>query len=359
MVTSEDYKLGEYSFPRGWFAMATTAELGNTPLAVRAMGKEFVLYRTDKGAPVMLDAYCPHMGSHLASGQMSVALARSPSIVGDQITCPLHGWRFGADGKCKAIPYSNVAIPRGLGVKSYTARDYAGFVIAWHDPEHGEPDFEPAALPEWDDPRWIRGPIKSHGELPVHQAEMIDHHVDKVHIITVHGQDHVANWVTHIDGIHVSQRSTHRQLVGKPPVTIESNYISDYRGPGFMIMRIHGPQPMIVYSAGTPVENGTTRFWNSTILQSSGVAPGPEDFERLTMIGNAMEHAFIEDHDILERKLPSINPKLIPGDGAFRAIRTWYRQFYHPRAQAADFHNRVNGDHATEGDVPVPWAAVA
>jgi 3-ketosteroid 9alpha-monooxygenase subunit A len=120
-----------------------------------------------------------------------------------------------------------------------------------------------------------------------------------------------------------------------------------------MIMRIDGPMPMIVYSAGTPVEDGTTRFWNSVLIRADGAM----DPAVLESVEAGMFHAFHEDHDILARKLPTINPMLVPGDGAFRRVRAWYKQFYMPRAASADIHARVDGDYATDGEIPAPWAA--
>ena len=46
MATSKDYRLGEYTFPRGWFMIADSEELNtHKPLAVRFFGKDFALYR--------------------------------------------------------------------------------------------------------------------------------------------------------------------------------------------------------------------------------------------------------------------------------------------------------------------------
>src|SRR5690606_36520882 len=71
MATSAEYGLGEYAFPRGWFAVANAAEARRKPTAVRYFGQDLVLYRGASGRPVLLDAYCPHMGTHLASGENS------------------------------------------------------------------------------------------------------------------------------------------------------------------------------------------------------------------------------------------------------------------------------------------------
>ncbi|HUA90154.1 MAG TPA: Rieske 2Fe-2S domain-containing protein, partial [Steroidobacteraceae bacterium] len=66
MATTKDYGLGEFTFPRGWFMVADAAELAANPLPVRCFGQELVLFRgRASGKPVLLNAYCPHMGTHL------------------------------------------------------------------------------------------------------------------------------------------------------------------------------------------------------------------------------------------------------------------------------------------------------
>lgn len=49
---------------------------------------------TADGRPVVLSARCSHMGSHLVRG----------CVRGDRLQCPLHGWEYGADGRCTHIP---------------------------------------------------------------------------------------------------------------------------------------------------------------------------------------------------------------------------------------------------------------
>ena len=69
MATTKDYRIGEFTFPRGWFMIAEASELDtHKPLAVRFFGKDFALYRgRATGKVILLDAYCPHMKTHLAA----------------------------------------------------------------------------------------------------------------------------------------------------------------------------------------------------------------------------------------------------------------------------------------------------
>lgn len=141
MATSAEYKLGEYAFPRGWFAVGSSSEIGRKPVALRYFGQDLVAYRGESGRVVVLDAYCPHMGTHLASGP-STATSRSPThMEGDNIRCPFHAWRFGPDGVCNHIPYHDGPIPPAARIKSWTVEEKYGVVFVWHDAEEQAPDY--------------------------------------------------------------------------------------------------------------------------------------------------------------------------------------------------------------------------
>jgi phenylpropionate dioxygenase-like ring-hydroxylating dioxygenase large terminal subunit len=55
--------------------------------------------RTDEGEAFALRDICPHRGVPLSAG----SLERTPKG-GMEIECAYHGWRFGTDGQCTAIP---------------------------------------------------------------------------------------------------------------------------------------------------------------------------------------------------------------------------------------------------------------
>jgi 3-ketosteroid 9alpha-monooxygenase subunit A len=50
---------------------------------------------------------------------------------------------------------------------------------------------------------------------------------------------------------------------------------------------------------------------------------------------------------------------MVKGDGPFDKLRIWYKQFYNPRARAADFQARVNGHYVTRGTMRAPWEDAA
>src|SRR6185436_3368986 len=59
----------ELPIPNGWFAVAWSKDFvpGDVKRA-RYFGQDLVLFRTRDGHMRVLDAYCPHLGAHLAEG---------------------------------------------------------------------------------------------------------------------------------------------------------------------------------------------------------------------------------------------------------------------------------------------------
>ena len=65
-----------------WYPIATSEELTETPLRVKALGQDFVMFRDSAGAAHCLSNTCVHRGGSLAGGK----------VKGDCIQCPYHGW---------------------------------------------------------------------------------------------------------------------------------------------------------------------------------------------------------------------------------------------------------------------------
>src|SRR3546814_19912043 len=80
--------------------VAASVSVTTIPSEARFFGADVVLYRGASGRPVMLEAYCPHMGAHLAVGASGATALHGVQVEGDMIRCPNNGWRFGPDGRC-------------------------------------------------------------------------------------------------------------------------------------------------------------------------------------------------------------------------------------------------------------------
>ena len=93
------------------------------------MGEPVMLGRTPDGSVIALRDICPHRAAPLSAGRFT----REPGGA-ETIECPYHGWRFGADGRCKAIP--SLASDQGFDIDRVRVRRYPvveaqGLVFIW------------------------------------------------------------------------------------------------------------------------------------------------------------------------------------------------------------------------------------
>jgi len=134
---------------RCWFPVARAEAVTDRPLAARLLDVELVLYRA-AGTAVVARDLCPHRGTQLSLGW----------VEDGAITCPYHGFRYAADGRCIAVPaHPEAAIPPRLRVTVFPAIERFGLIWAslngttpalprfdaWEDPE-----FQPILAPTID-----------------------------------------------------------------------------------------------------------------------------------------------------------------------------------------------------------------
>ena len=357
MATSKDYRLGDFTFPRGWFMIADAKELDTRkPLAVRFFGKDFALYRGQaSGKVILLDAYCPHMKTHLATPDSTsyVVIDRGGSnIEGDNLRCPYHAWRFGPDGKCNEIPYHAGPIPPTACVKSWTVVESMGAIWVWHDPEGGEPAWEHPSLPQWDDPSWVRWTFDPMGMLQQHPQEVLDNICDYSHLGPVHGST-VQRYENEFAGHTATQRQCgpHRTLVGADGVSPVLHTLTTYHGPGVLISSMTGLFESIILITHTPVDDGSIKVWHALMVKSPGghASATEADIAAARQFQEASRLAFAQDFDVWAHKAPCLNGLFLPSDGPFMKARIWYRQFYNPRARQQEVLEQCEGVYVPRG----------
>lgn len=112
-------------FPDAWYTVALSAELAPGALVdVTVCGRSLVVFRPrDGSAPAALDAYCTHLGSHLAHG--------GGRLESDGcIRCPFHGWCFDAKGRLVRTETGD-APPAGSDLKAWPVLERNGVVSVW------------------------------------------------------------------------------------------------------------------------------------------------------------------------------------------------------------------------------------
>ncbi|MBV9832694.1 MAG: Rieske 2Fe-2S domain-containing protein, partial [Marmoricola sp.] len=137
---SLDHGTAPERFARGWHCLGPVGQFEDgKPHAIEAFGGKLVVWQGANGDLNVLDGYCRHMGGDLTQG----------TVKGDEIACPFHDWRWGGDGKCKAIPYAR-RIPLRARTQKYETVVRNGLLMVWHDHEGSAADHE-VLPPELDD----------------------------------------------------------------------------------------------------------------------------------------------------------------------------------------------------------------
>lgn len=350
MATSQEYALGPAVFPRGWFVVAEASELADKPIPLYFWGRELALYRGQSGRVILLDAHCPHMGTHLAASDSAVLAATGRQIEGDSIRCPYHGWRFSAEGECDDIPYFD-GCPKSVRIRSYPAVERMGCILAWFDEDEGEPDYPAPEVAEWEDPRWIQWQLDHCGEMPVHPQEILDNMADVRHLGPTHGAP-----------CEVYENEFRGHLYIQRQGGFHADYnafletITWYTGPGILLSRqAFGGAQTYQFIAMTPVDDGAIRVWHAVLYRASE-AP-PTDSDRVLAQETQAESlaSLSADFSVWRNKRPAIRVMQLPTDGPFKLGREWNRQFYVDRGAAEGIQATINGVYpVTSIDPPGP-----
>ena len=156
-----------------WYTAATSAELGQKPLARTICNEPMVIFRGQDGEVAALTDRCPHRKAPLSAGE----------IVGNDIQCGYHGIRFASDGACTHVP-GGAQIGRNFRARSFPVREMHGLIFVWL----GEAALaDPALIPDFSEnvkAGWagVHGTIYVKGNYQL----LVDNLLDLTHVVFVH-----------------------------------------------------------------------------------------------------------------------------------------------------------------------------
>ena len=159
-----------------WMPVLLSDELpagGRAPLRVRLLGEDLVAFRAEGRVGLLAEA-CPHRRASLYFGRS-----------GEQgLRCAYHGWTFGLDGRCLAMP--NEPPEQGFADKvrtlAYPCRERGGVVWAYLGPRA-----EPPPLPdfEWnqdeDSPPFVWRQLRACNWLQALEGDLDSSHLAILH----------------------------------------------------------------------------------------------------------------------------------------------------------------------------------
>jgi nitrite reductase/ring-hydroxylating ferredoxin subunit len=303
-------------YPNGWFAVAWSSDVREGEVKrAHYFGRELVIFRTRSGVARVLDAYCPHLGAHLAEGGR---------VVGENVRCPFHGWQYDGDGRCVAIPYCQ-KIPAKARVHAWKTVEVNGMILVWHHAEGKEPDWEVPQMPELVDPEWTE-PRQFILDVPVHMQEMAENNCDPVHFQFVHGMVHPGESRMSYgeDGRFFRINTTNVRETPNGPIPVDLE--RDTWGLGVTAVRLKGfpGAGLLFFSSTSPVDRGRTHSrWNLTTTRNMADLAG-EDFIA------GMTTGVLQDMQIWKNKRFNHEPVFCEADEFLVEFRKWTKQFYSP-----------------------------
>ncbi|MEH1839820.1 MAG: aromatic ring-hydroxylating dioxygenase subunit alpha [Nostoc sp.] len=158
-------------FIEGWYWVIPSQNLRVGEVKpVTILGRELVIYRGKDKRVVTLDAYCPHMGAHLAEGK----------VEGNALRCFFHHWKFDAEGMCIDIPCLDV--PPSLKLQTWPTAEKYGMIWVWT----GEIPQQPLPFVPELEQKECHVAIHSRFLLNCHPNVVMINAIDAQHLNTVH-----------------------------------------------------------------------------------------------------------------------------------------------------------------------------
>lgn len=159
---------------QGWYPVCKSSKIKpGTANSFKVSFQRILIYRTQEGTVVAMDAFCPHMGADLANGE----------VVGDNIQCYFHQWQFSPNGELASTRCATK--PQGVANQTWPVQEEYGYIWVYSAPAAPYPVPVPDGLKAGEIDYWnIANP-----KLYAHHHVMIVGGVDLLHFATVHGVD--------------------------------------------------------------------------------------------------------------------------------------------------------------------------
>lgn len=160
-----------------WYVIALSRDVDRSLRKIQVLGEPLVYYRTESGAPVVLDDRCAHRRFPLSKGRLT----------GDAIQCGYHGFTYAPSGQCVWAPGARLdpGQPAKLpfGVRAYPCAERGPWLWVWMGrPEHADADRIPLPVLETGPDATIHG----YKENRANYMMLIENLLDLSHVHFLH-----------------------------------------------------------------------------------------------------------------------------------------------------------------------------
>lgn len=307
--TYRDHTVG---YAKGWYYVADSDDVTQVAmLPVSYLDLQLVVYRDKNDAVHVTNAYCPHLGAHLASAD--------GCIEEGEIVCPFHKWRFDTtDGVCASIPYATT-VPRKAVLTQYPVMEQNGLVLMWWHPSGGDPEAPPYdGFAVHSDKTWVKHSVQTY-ETQVPVRDLSENAFDTAHI----QQLHTAVDLPKVDS--VVQRDFGLELTYAPLSRRERTAVDfqqfNFSGMGIITHVVMGEGfGYLAISTLTPIDRENSIIHNHMWIMDTGSAEQNEAIG--SGFADRVRIEITKDLAVLDFKKHVERPVLCGGDGP---IMKWRR----------------------------------
>ena len=162
-------------FPNQWYFIDFSNNIKNKEIKrYSILDKEIIVFRTETNKIGILNAFCPHMGTHLIDGKVEK----------ETIICPYHEWSFNINGECKNIPYTKSKITNRCNANKYYSYEKYNMIFFWYHIDDLPPSNNIGILNELDKYNYIT--TKNMNIYNMHIMEPSQNSCDYYHFQTAH-----------------------------------------------------------------------------------------------------------------------------------------------------------------------------
>jgi nitrite reductase/ring-hydroxylating ferredoxin subunit len=119
-------------FTRSWFPICLSTDVPvGTVRGYGFLDGRIVVFRGEDGHAQVTSAFCPHLGADLCSGD----------VIGNELRCAFHHWKYDGDGRCVSTAIGDPAPPTAKLYK-FASQERYGIIWAFNgdDPHYDLPD---------------------------------------------------------------------------------------------------------------------------------------------------------------------------------------------------------------------------
>ena len=312
--------------PFGWFQVAWPDDIpagGAIPLYY--FDRHLVAWRDEGGTAHLMDAFCPHLGTHLGHGG---------TVEGDCLTCPLHGWVFDAEGHNVDIPYSERTNAKAR-IRTYPVVERNGLVMAWYHPTDEPPQWEVPGIPAFGEDAAFTPIHRRQQKVAAHWQDIGETTADAAHV-----QAHLHEFQEQLGGTPPQRtppgvesyeadgwvaRMRFAQPFPTPQGELEGRIDTDAYGPGMALTWFTGLLDTALLGCTVPIDAEHSELRFNFVVRTDG---DPELASLADAFVGEIWRLTVEDAHIWEHKAYLPRPALADHDGPIMKFRRWASQFY-------------------------------